>query len=190
MYYTDLTVQVGKTNKVYQWAQIQINKERIMGHVGTHVDLFDKKTLPIEYMQRRGIVFDVRDITGREITTDDIDVDYIKKGDFVIFYTGMSEKYPYGSGRYFKEGPTFSWELIKTLAEEQVSLVGIDASDLRPGEEHIEVDQYLEKNKIFVVENLTNLGSLQVDQILKILTMWHETPDATGLRLRVVATQP
>ncbi|MGL4799875.1 MAG: cyclase family protein [Cellulosilyticaceae bacterium] len=190
MKYIDLTLQVGKTNKIYKWAEIQLKKEMVMGHVGTHIDVYEKKRIPLEYMQRRGVVFDVSHIKDREITSDDVDLDYIKKGDFILFRTGAIEKYPYGSGLYFSGSPVLSWELIHALIDERISFIGMDAPDLRKGPEHIEADKLCEKNGIYVVENLMNLNQINPEEVCKVLTMWHEDTEATGLRCRVVATQP
>lgn len=190
MKYIDLTLHVGKTNKVYKLAETQLKKNIVMGHVGTHIDVYEKKNIPLEYMQRRGILFDVSHIQDREITSDDIDLEYIRKGDFVLFRTGAIERYPYGSGFYFAQSPVISWELIHALIDERVSFIGIDAPDLRKGAEHIEADKLCEDNGIYVVENLTNLNQINTEEVCKILTMWHEDPDATGIRCRVVVTQP
>lgn len=190
MKYIDLTLQVGKRNKIYKWAEMQLKKNIIMGHVGTHIDVYEKKDIPLEYMQRRGILFDVTHIKDREITSDDIDFDYIKKGDFVLIRTGAIEKHPYGSGLYFTQSPVLAWELIEDLIDEGISFIGLDAPDLRRGNEHIEADKRCESNGVYVVENLTNLDKINPDEVCKILTMWHEDPEATGIRCRVVATQP
>lgn len=190
MKYIDLTLQVGKTNKVYKWAETQLKKHIVMGHVGTHIDVYEKKRIPLEYMQRRGVLFDVRHVKEREITSDDIDLDYIRKGDFVLFRTGTIESYPYGSGLYFAQSPVLSWELIHELIDERISFIGLDAPDIRKGQEHVEADKLCEANGIYVVENLTQLDKIKNDEVCKILTMWHEDMEATGIKCRVVATQP
>ncbi len=190
MKYIDLTLQIKKTNKIYKWAELQPKKESVMGHVGTHMDIYDSKSIPIEYTQRRGILFDVSEIVGREISSEDIDLDYVKPGDFVLFRTGLIERFPYGSNRYFKEDISFSWELIDALIEEKIALIGLDAPDLRKGKEHIEVDKRCEKQGIYIIENLQNLRQIDVNKPCKMLTMWLEDPEATGLKCRVIATQP
>lgn len=190
MKYIDLTLQVGKTNKVYKWAEMQLKKHIVMGHVGTHIDVYEKTHIPLEYMQRRGMFFDVSHIKDREITSDDIDLDYIRKGDFVLLRTGAIERHPYGSGLYFTQSPILSWELIEALIDERISFIGIDAPDIRKGSEHVEADKLCEKNGVYVIENLTNLDKLKTDEVCKVLTMWHEDAEATGIRCRVVATQP
>ena len=188
--YIDLTLQVKKSNRVYKQAEVQLKKHIVMGHVGTHFDIYGEVQLPLEYMQTRGILFDVSHIKDREITIDDVDLDYVKPGDFVMFHTGSIERHPYGSGLYFSSSTQFSWELIQELAMERVKFVGIDAPDLRKGKDHVEADKLFLKYGTFVIENLTNLSAIEPQSVCKMLTMWHEDPEATGIKCRVVAVQP
>ena len=190
MKYIDLTLKVGKNNKAYKWAQTQLQQHLVMGHVGTHFDVYDKRNIPIEYMQRRGVLLDASHVKDREITTDDLDLDYIKQGDFVMIRTGSIERHPYGSGLYFSQSVHLSWELIEALIEEQVAFIGIDAPDIRKPPEHIEADKLCERKGIYVIENLNNLNQIDTNRPCKMLTMWHEDSEATGIRVRVVATQP
>ena len=161
-----------------------------MGHVGTHFDIYGDIQVPLEYMQTRGILFDVSHIKDREITLDDIDLDYVKPGDFVMIRTGSIERHPYGSGLYFSQSTQFSWEIIQALAMERVCFIGIDAPDLRKGHEHVEADKLCLRYGTFVLENLTNLEQIKPNEVCKVMTMWFEDPEATGIKCRVVAIQP
>lgn len=189
MRYVDLTLQVKKTNRVYKQAEVQVKKDIVMGHVGTHFDVYGDVQIPLEYMQTRGILFDVSHIKDREITLDDIDLDYVKPGDFVMIRTGSIERHPYGSGMYFSQSTQFSWEIIQALAMERVCFIGIDAPDLRKGHEHVEADKLCLRYGTFVLENLTNLGQIKPYEACKVMTMWLEDPEATGIKCRVVAIQ-
>lgn len=190
MRYVDLTLQVKKTNRVYKQAEVQAKKNIVMGHIGTHFDIFGNEPIPLDYMQTRGLLFDVSHIKDREITLDDIDMDYVKPGDFVMIRTGAIEKHPYGSGLYFSDSPQFSWEVIQALALERVKFIGIDAPDLRRGHEHIDVDKFCIRYGTYVIENLTNLKEIACHEPCKVMTMWLEDPEATGIKCRVVAIQP
>lgn len=187
--YIDLTLQVKKTNRIYKWAEVQLKKEIVMGHVGTHFDIYGDIQVPLDYMQTRGVLFDVSHITDREITIDDIDIDYVKEGDFVLIRTGSIERHPYGSRLYSSHSTNLSWELVQELAMQRIKFLGIDAPDVRKGEEHTEADMLLLSHGAFVIENLINLDQIQPDTPIKMLTMWQENPDATGVRCRVVAVQ-
>ena len=188
--HVDLTLQVKKTNRVYKQAEVQTKKNIIMGHVGTHFDIYGDVQIPLDYMLTRGILFDVSHIKDREITLDDIDLDYVKPGDFVMIRTGSIERHPYGSGLYFSQSTQFSWEVIQALAMERIRFIGIDAPDLRRGHEHVEADKLCLRYGTFVIENLTNLGEITPNEVCKVMTMWLEDPDATGIKCRVVAIQP
>lgn len=190
MKYVDLTLQVKKTNRVYKQAEIQTKKNIVMGHVGTHFDIYGDIQVPLEYMNTRGILFDVSHVTDREVTLDDIDLEYVKPGDFVLLRTGCIEKHPYGSGLYFNNSTQFSWEIIQALAMERVRFIGIDAPDLRRGKDHVEADKLCLRYGTFVLENLTNLDKIDPMEVCKIQTMWFEDPEATGIKCRVVAIQP
>lgn len=190
MKHVDLTLQVKKTNRVYKQAEVQTKKNIIMGHVGTHFDIYGDVQIPLDYMLTRGILFDVSHIKDREITLDDIDLDYVKPGDFVMIRTGSIERHPYGSGLYFSQSTQFSWEVIQALAMERIRFIGIDAPDLRRGHEHVEADKLCLRYGTFVIENLTNLGEITPNEVCKVMTMWLEDPDATGIKCRVVAIQP
>lgn len=190
MKYIDLTLQVKKTNRVYKQAEVQNNRHVVMGHVGTHFDIYGDIQVPLQYMQTRGILFDVSHIRGREITLDDIDLDYVKPGDFVLIRTGSIERHPYGSKLYFSDSTQFSWDFIEGLSMEHIRFLGIDAPDLRKGHEHIEADKICLKYGAFVVENLINLSQIDSQLPCKMMTMWFEDPEATGIKCRVVAVQP
>lgn len=190
MKYVDLTLQVKKTNRVYKQAEVQAKKNIVMGHVGTHFDIYGDVEVPLDYMATRGILFDVSHITDREVTLDDIDLDYVKPGDFVLIRTGSIERHPYGSGLYFSDSTQFSWEIIQALAMERVRFIGIDAPDLRRGKEHVEADKLCLRYGTFVLENLVNLDQITPMEMCKVQTMWFEDPEATGIKCRVVAMQP
>ena len=190
MKYIDLTLQVKKTNRVYKQAEVQNKRNIVMGHVGTHFDIYGDIQVPLEYMHTRGILFDVSHIVGREVTLDDIDLDYVKPGDFVMIRTGSIERHPYGSNLYFSDSTQFSWEFIEGLAMERVRFIGIDAPDLRKGHDHIDADKICLKYGTFVLENLVNLNQIDENQPCKVQTMWFEDPEATGIKCRVVAIQP
>lgn len=98
-----------------------IDNKALVGHLGTHFDVMDKE-FPLEYTKRCGIVFDVSGISGRDIDTDDIDLDAVKQDMFVAFYSGYIEHEPYGTKTYFSEHPQLTHELIDALCDKGVWL--------------------------------------------------------------------
>ncbi len=77
----DLTVEV--TPKAAADAQGN-EKKALTGHLGTHFDVMDRE-FPLEYVKRKGLVFDVSQISGRDIESGDIFLDRVEAGMFVAF---------------------------------------------------------------------------------------------------------
>ena len=59
----------------------------LVGHMGTHFDVMNKE-FPLDYTERRMIVFDVSNIADREIACSDIDLSKVGPDMFVAFRTG------------------------------------------------------------------------------------------------------
>ena len=129
------------------------------GHLGTHFDVMNKD-FPLAYTHRNGIIFNVSNITGRDICSGDIDLSKVEKDMFVAFYTGFIEDVGYGNKGYFSEHPQLSDELIDTLLEKGISIIGVDFAGIRRSAEHTPKDQYCADHGAFVIENLCNLQSL------------------------------
>ncbi len=133
------------------------------GHLGTHFDVMNKE-FPLEFIERYGIVFDVSKVKDRDIEIQDINVDLVKKDMFVAFYSGYIEKVHYGTKEYFKNHPQLSNELIEELLKRRVSIIGVDCSGVRRGQEHGIADQKCADNDAFVIENLCNLKEILKDK--------------------------
>ena len=68
-------------------ADAQGNEKKVLvGHLGTHFDVMNKE-FPLEYTERKAIVFDVTGITERDIDISDIDADKVEGNMFIAFYT-------------------------------------------------------------------------------------------------------
>lgn len=161
-------------------------KKAFTGHLGTHFDVMDKE-FPLEYIKRRGIVFDVSCAEGRDISSQDIALEKIHKDMFVIFYTGFIDKVGYGNKTYFTRHPQLSDELIEKLLEKSVSMIGIDFAGVRRGKEHTPKDQYCAEKGVFIIENLCNLKELPLTETFMIYTFPMNYAKMTGLPCRVVA---
>ena len=51
-------------------------KKALVGHLGTHFDVMNKE-FPLEYTQRKGIVFDVSKVKDRDIDSADVDLEKV-----------------------------------------------------------------------------------------------------------------
>ena len=169
-------------------ADSQGNEKKVLaGHFGTHFDVMDKE-FPLEYTKRRGVVFDVSGVSDRDIDIKDVDISLVEKDMFVAFYSGFIEKEGYGGEVYFTEYPQLSNELIDTLLDKDVSIIGVDFAGVRRGKEHTPKDQYCADRGVFIIENLCNLKAV-IDAGGKAIINTYPMNYAkmTGLPCRVVA---
>ena len=184
--FIDLTLRI--TPKMVSDAQGN-EKKALVGHLGTHFDVMDRE-FPLEYVERKGIVFDVSKISDRDICETDINLDNVKSNMFVAFYSGFMESEGYGGKNYFSAHPQLSTELIHALVNKNISIIGVDFSGVRRGAEHTPMDQYCADRGVFVIENLCNLSDLlagQKDNVFIANTYPVNYAEMTGLPCRVVA---
>ena len=131
----------------------------LVGHVGTHFDVMEKE-FPLDYIRRKGILFDVSAVKDRDISTEDIAIAAVEQDMFVAFYTGFMDAVGYGTKAYFAQHPQLSDHLIDTLLSKGVSIIGIDCAGIRRGSEHVPTDRRCAQNGTFVIENLADLPAV------------------------------
>ena len=180
----DLTTYVSQDSPLLQWAKQQDNPHIAMGHIGTHLDTYEKRPTPLDYLRSPGVIFDVRGIT--EVAVEHINLDEVEPQSFVLFRTGCMEQHPYGEPGYFERHPQLSHSLIQALVEKGVRFVGVDCPGIRRHEEHEAADRLCERHGVYVIENLANLGQLP-RRGLTVYTMWLDDPVMTALKCKVVA---
>ena len=69
----DITLKI--TPKMITDAQGN-EKKALVGHLGTHFDVMNKE-FPLDYTERKGIIFNVNNIKDRDIDIFDIDIDKV-----------------------------------------------------------------------------------------------------------------
>lgn len=181
-----IDITLGITPKLVKDAQGN-EKKALVGHLGTHFDVMDK-VFPLEYTRRKGILFDVSQVTERDIEPWDVELSVVEKDMFVIFYTGFIEKEGYGTKRYFSEHPQLSHDLIEALLEKHISMIGVDFAGIRRGGEHTPTDQRCADKGVFVIENLCNLKALtECGTPFIVNTYPMNYTEITGLPCRVIA---
>lgn len=159
----------------------------LVGHMGTHFDVMEEE-FPLDYTQRKGIVFDVSSVKDRDIDVEDLSLDEIGENMFVAFYTGFVEKVPYGTKEYFSTHPQLSYALVEALLAKKTSVIAIDCAGIRRGKEHVPIDRHCAEKGTFVIENLCDL-----DQVIRqgrhftARTFPVRYEGVTGLPCRVVA---
>ena len=180
----DITLKI--TEKMLADARNNTNPA-LAGHLGTHFDVMNK-VFPLEYIEREGVVFDVRGVAERDIELSDIDISKVKEGAVVAFYTAFIEREEYGTAAYFKSHPQLSAELIDALLEKKVSIIGLDFAGVRRGGEHIPTDQRCADRGVFIIENLCNLNEvLAAGGSFTACTYPINCDALTGLPCRVIA---
>ncbi len=180
----DITLKI--TPKMVTDAQGN-EKKALQGHLGTHFDVMNKE-FPLEYTERKGVVFDVSGVNDRDIGISDVDLDKVAKNLFVCFYTGFIEDVGYGTKEYFTEHPQLSNELIEALLQKKISIIGVDFAGVRRGKEHTPMDQHCADQGVFIVENLCNLHSILRNGCTFIANTYPMNyAEMTGLPCRVVA---
>jgi len=187
----DLTLKLESNNKVWEWLDSQENKLMNAGHVGTHIDVYKKSIVPLEYFKTKGILIDCSNYEAdNEIGLEIVDNLEIEKDAFVMFKTSIQSQHEYGSDFYVKSHHQLKWELIEYLLDRKVAFIGIDAAGIRRGKEHFIADTKAEENNTYIVENL-NLFELKLDinERFDTYTMWIENPNATGLATRVIVDE-
>lgn len=180
----DITLKI--TPQIAREAPETVNKS-LAGHLGTHFDVMDEE-FPLAYTQRKGIVFDVSSVKGRDIDVVDVNLGEVQRDMFVAFYTGYIEDVGYGNKIYFAEHPQLSNELIDALLEKGVSIIGLDFAGVRRGKEHVPKDRYCAQRGTFIIENLCNLKAvIACGARFKANTYPMNYQGITGLPCRVIA---
>jgi arylformamidase len=106
----------------------------------------------------------------------------IKKVNFVIIKTGWS-KY-WGENKYYENYPYLSKEAAEWLSEFNLKGIGIDAISIdRSDTNNFIVHKILLSRNIFIIENLTNLDSVQNDYfMLSVLPLKYKNADGSPVR--------
>ncbi|EJP6474075.1 cyclase family protein [Clostridium botulinum] len=187
----DLTLEIGK-ELLSSTLKKAINEDKAfgsIGHLGTHFDVMDKE-FPLDYIKRKGKIFNVCHIKNNEISLNDIDLNEIEENDFIIFYTGYLKETGYGTSEYLKDYPEVSKELIDYLINKKVSMISIDTTGIKKGSEHRYIDQYCADRNVFIIENMNNLDLLWSEAKNNSFTMYTfplNIKGVTGLTSRVIA---
>ena len=182
----DLTTKISK-EQMEQWLDKSEQRHITSGHIGTHLDTYQKTPISLDYFKSTGLLIDVTDICeSREIDISDVESADIEENSFVLFRTARIERFPYGSQEYFHNHPQLSERLIEWLLSHNIRFIGIDCSGIRRGDEHRGADIQCEECGTYVIENLCNLYQIKTVKFM-VYTMWLDDPAMTGLKCRVIA---
>ena len=158
-----------------------------LGHYGTHLNRLLNSTIPLNYFISRALLFNVSDFAQhKSVESEDVLLEIIEPGDFIIFHTGAMGRNPYASKAYLDEFIEFSWDLLTSLLEKNIHFIGLDARGLRRNEEHRQADILCEESGTFVIENLNQTELLPYNRAFTIYTSWFDT-SGTGIPCKVIA---
>lgn len=179
MTYIDLTHEISQNMPIYPGdPQTKIRRNATvekdgftdhylsMGtHAGTHIDapshMLEKgkglNQFPLKKFTGRGVYIKITNgkFDLRKIKTLDI-----KKNDVVLFHTGMSDSYE--RPEYFSVYPAIPQDVANYLITKEINIVGVDSCSVDHDEFH--AHKLFLKNDILIIENLTNLSSLEGKQ--------------------------
>ena len=131
-------------------------------HAGTHIDSPMHLTESNEYISEvslesfigDGCIIDVRNQPIIKMKTEYEEL--IKENSIVLLYTGLDKIY--GRPEYYEDHPIIDVSLCKFLLKKNIKMLGIDMPS--PDKYPFEIHKLLLQNKIYIMENLTNLDKL------------------------------
>jgi len=124
--------------------------------MGTHFDTTSNE-FPLEYLERRGVVFDVSNVEGREILVSDIDISLLEEGMFVALCSNYCDTVGYGTYEYFNKCPKLSFDLMYELLKKKICIVGLDFGRSHQGILKKVLKHFSKEREPFIIENLCNL---------------------------------
>jgi len=160
-----LTKEAALDDMGYNEIRLQIST-----HCGTHIDCglhllnkgFDTATMELTSFYGKAIVTDCRKLTGTGLITRDHLIAYesgLQLVEFLLLYTGWS-KY-WGSPEYLNHFPVLDQKAADYLTQFNLKGIGTDTISFDPLHDHeLRIHKTLLSNRIVLIENLTELGSL------------------------------
>ncbi len=136
-------------------------------HSGTHIDGMMHMTASGEYISapaaeafiNAGYILDVRNqaVIGAKTGY----AEMLSANSTVLLYTGHAAYY--GRPEYFSDHPILDMDLCRLLISNNIRMVGMDMPS--PDRFPFEIHKTLLENRIFIIENLTNLDKLLAPDI-------------------------
>ncbi|MPN24519.1 Kynurenine formamidase [bioreactor metagenome] len=131
-------------------------------HAGTHIDSPMHLTESMEYISEipldsfigEGCIIEVKNQPIIKMKPEYENL--IKENSIVLLYTGLDEVY--GTSQYYGKHPIIDIEFCKFLINKNIKVLGMDMPS--PDYYPFEVHKMLLQNKVYIIENLTNLHRL------------------------------
>jgi kynurenine formamidase len=174
----DLSLMVNPLNAEQKLGQ--------MGHYGTHIDMMDSPSIPIDHFFCDTLLIDISDIRDAPIEPEHLKHHDIRENDFVIFRAHWLRDFSYATKAYLSNHPHFSDEAIDFLISKKIRFMGLDFPGAQRHEKHKIVDQKCAKHQIFIIENLNQLEEI-TQKRFKTYCFPMPFKGMTGIPIRVVA---
>lgn len=188
---------------IFPWTTIEVhgfatNALFMVEHTGTHVDApshFIKHArsidaVDLETFQGSAVVLDLANF-GENAMIKAVDIkkaeekNGIGKGDIVLIRTDWDKFWR--KDIYLKSNPGLSADAAQYLKKKQVKLVGIDTPNIdHPTASKFPVHNILLAKNIPIIENLTNLGSIEKSRF-EFIAMPLKIKQGTGSPVRAIA---
>jgi arylformamidase len=164
-------------------------------HTGTHMDapahlIKNSKTLdqfPIAHFYGKALLVNVENLKKPLIDIKDLNSyqDDLRQVEFVLIYTGWSRFWH--TEKYFTDYPVLSFESAQWLSQFDLKGIGLDviSADIA-GSRDFPIHNVFLKNNTVIIENLNNLGLINVDQFF-FSCFPLNFKDADGSPVRAVA---
>jgi kynurenine formamidase len=89
----------------------------------------------------------------------------VKENSIVLLYTGLDKFY--GMPEYYNSHPIVDIDLCKFLLKKNIKMLGMDMA--LPDKYPFEIHKLLLRNKVYIIENLTNLDKLLGNKNFEII---------------------
>jgi len=170
VYPGDCEVTLSQTH-VYSRDQFNDHMLQTGMHVGTHVDGPMHMTdinkyicdLELESFCGQGCIIHAQNENIIKLKDEYLDI--IKGKSIVLIYTGMN--YCYGEEKYYSNHPVLDMSFCEILVKNNVKMVGVDMPS--PDKFPFEIHKYLLSNDVLILENLTNLDKINVDDNFEVM---------------------
>ncbi len=167
-------------------------KITMYSHTGTHIDAPAHMLSDGPYLDDLEINKFIGKATILDFSNENIDIieiknlkryeEKIENAEFVLIKTGWNKFW--GKQSYYEDFPALSEEAAKWISEFNLKGIGIDAISIdKMKSTTFEVHKTLMSKSIIIIENLTNLESINSDYfILSILPLKNKNADGSPVR--------
>ena len=182
MYHINASLVIEEGHPAYEWAKKQSDSVNAFGHIGTHIDCYDKIPAKHDYTVD-AVVVDCREGMPTRKKIDHLDI----AGKALVLFTGNLDNNGYGTPQYGNMQTSLQLDVLDHLLSMSPAFIVIDSYGIgNHGEEHIRFDRACEARECFVVENVM-LSQRFIPDLKQLKISFDHTSASTGKRCCVIA---